>query len=380
MTNKRKLIQKILSYVLVATLASGITWFLADTVPNSKLERLSHVIDRRFIGQADETAIQDAAAEAMIGALGDRWSYYISAENYAKHLDRQNNEYVGIGVTVMKRSDGLGFDIMAVTAGGPAEEAGILPGDIFTHADGMALGELSTAQMQALVMGKKNTTVVITLLRAEETLDVTVTRKVIHTKVAESMLLSEDVGYIAINNFHDGAAKDTIAEIESLMQQGAGKLIFVVRDNPGGYVHEMVKLLDYLLPEGVLFRSVSSAGKEDVETSDADCLQLPMAVLINGNTYSAAEFFAAALTEYEWAVTVGEPTTGKGYYQNTIELGDGSAVQLSTGAYTTPNGVNLTEAGGLVPQVQVDPAEGIVAVEADPQVLAAVQSVNQETM
>lgn len=380
MTNKRKLIQKILSYVLVATLASGATWFLADTVPNSKLERLADVIDRRFVGQADETAIQDAAADAMIRALGDRWSYYISAENYAKHKENQKNEYVGIGVTVMKRADGQGFDIMAVTAGGPAEEAGVLPGDIFTHADGVALGELTTNEMQALVMGKKNTAVVITLLRGEETMDVTVTRKVIHTKVAESMLLSEEVGYIAINNFHENAAKDTIREMESLLEQGATKLIFDVRNNPGGYVHEMVDILDYLLPEGVLFRSVSAAGKEEVETSDEDCLELPVAVLINGNTYSAAEFFAAALEEYQWAVTVGEPTTGKGYYQNTIELGDGSAVQLSTGAYTTPNGVNLTEVGGLVPQVQVDPAEGFVTVEDDPQILAAIQALSKETM
>ena len=364
----------------MATLASGATWFLADTVPNSKLERLADVIDRRFVGQADETAIQDAAADAMIRALGDRWSYYISAENYAKHKENQKNEYVGIGVTVMKRADGQGFDIMAVTAGGPAEEAGVLPGDIFTHADGVALGELTTNEMQALVMGKKNTTVVITLLRGEETMDVTVTRKVIHTKVAESMLLSENVGYIAINNFHQDAAKDTIREMESLLEQGATKLIFDVRDNPGGYVHEMVEILDYLLPEGVLFRSVSAAGKEEVETSDEDCLELPVAVLINGNTYSAAEFFAAALEEYEWAVTVGEPTTGKGYYQNTIELGDGSAVQLSTGAYTTPNGVNLTEVGGLVPQVQVEPAEGYVTVEDDPQILAAIQALNEESM
>lgn len=370
----KKRIQKILSYVLVAALASGITWFLADIIPNSKLERLADVIDRRFVGQSDETAMQDAAAQAMIASLGDRWSYYISAEDYASHLDRQNNEYVGIGVTVMKRSDGLGFDIVAVSSGGPAEEAGILPGDIFTHADGISLGELSTSQTQEIIMGKKNTAVVITLLRGEETLEIPVTRKVIHSKVAESMLLSENVGYIVIDNFHDGAAEDTIGEIERLMEQGAAKLVFDVRDNPGGYVDEMVKLLDYLLPEGVLFRSVSSAGKEEVETSDADCLELPMAVLINGNTYSAAEFFAAALTEYEWAITVGEPTVGKGYYQNTIELGDGSAVQLSTGAYTTPNGVNLTEVGGLVPQVQADPAEETVTVEADPQVMAAIQA------
>ena len=162
-----------------------------------------------------------------------------------------------------------------------------------------------------------------------------------------------------------------------LLEQGAEKLIFDVRGNFGGYVHEMVYALDYLLPEGPLFRSVNYKGVEDVEKSDADCLDLPMAVLINGNTYSAAEFFAAALSEYDWAVTVGEPTCGKGYYQTTIQLGDGSAVQLSVGAYTTPNGVNLTEAGGLKPDVPVAPAQTFVTVEEDPQIQAAIEALSE---
>ena len=371
------LLKKPLSYILVAALASAATWFAADRIPNSKLETLADVIGRKFIGSADETAIQDAAAEAMISALGDRWSYYISAEDYADHLDRQNNEYVGIGVTVQKRQNGTGYDIVSVESEGPAAEAGIQVGDIITHADGTAVAELTVTEVRGLIMGEKNTKVVLTLLRDEETLEVSVTRKVIHSKAAEGQMLTDDIGYIAIDNFHDGAGQETIAEIEKLTEQGARKLIFDVRDNPGGYVHEMVELLDHLLPEGPLFRSVSYSGKEEVEESDADCLELPMAVLINGNTYSAAEFFAAALSEYDWAVTVGEPTCGKGYYQTTIPLGDGSAVQLSIGEYTTPNGVNLTEAGGLTPDVQVTPADGTVTLEQDPQIQAAIEALTE---
>ena len=226
-------------------------------------------------------------------------------------------------------------------------------------------------------MGEKNTKVVLTVLREAQTLDITVTRKVIHSKVAQGQMLTDTIGYVSIDNFHDAAAKETIVVIEELLGQGAEKLIFDVRDNPGGYVHEMVKLLDYLLPEGPLFRSVSYSGKEDLEESDAECLDLPMAVLINGNTYSAAEFFAAALSEYDWAVTVGAPTTGKGYYQTTIQLGDGSAVQLSTGAYTTPNGVNLTEVGGLTPDVAEAAAETYVTVEEDPQIQAAILALEE---
>ena len=372
--NRIAFLKKTLSYVLVAALASGATWFAAECLPNSKLERLSSAITQQFIGQADKTAMEDAAAEAMIASLGDRWSYYISAEEYAAHLDRQSNEYVGIGVTIQAQPEKNGYVIVAVAAGGPAEEAGILPGDILTHADGAPLGDLSVTEAKGLIMGEKNTSVELTLLRGDQTLVLSVTRRTIHTKVAEGQMLTDTLGYVAIRNFHGDAGKESIAAIESLREQGSEKLIFEVRDNPGGYVHEMVELLDYLLPEGPLFRSVDYNGKEDVDESDGNCLDLPMAVLINGNTYSAAEFFAAALLEYDWAITVGEPTCGKGYYQTTIRLGDGSAVQLSTGAYTTPKGVNLTEAGGLKPDVEVQPAEGITTWQEDPQLLAAVEA------
>ena len=202
-------------------------------------------------------------------------------------------------------------------------------------------------------------------------------RKVIHSKVADGRMLTEDIGYVVITNFHTGAGKETILQVEKLLEEGAQKIIFDVRNNPGGYVHEMVEALDYLLPEGPLFRSVNYDGKEDVEESDGDCLEIPMVVLINGNTYSAAEFFAAALVEYDWAVSVGEPTTGKGYYQTTVQLGDGSAVQLSTGAYTTPNGVNLTEVGGLQPQVPAMPADIVSNLTEDPQIIAAMQALEE---
>lgn len=377
MKRLRAFLKRYLPYVLVAALASAATWFAADLLPTSKLDRLAAAIDKKFIGDSDSTAMQDAAAEAMIASLGDRWSYYISAQEYADHLDRQSNSYVGIGVTIQGRQDKRGFDIVAVTSGGPAEEAGIRAGDILTHADGTFLGELTTAEVRGLVMGEKNTKVTLTLLRDEEAMELVVTRKVVHSKAADGQMLTEKIGYVVISNFHGGAGAETIAQVEKLLDEGAEKIIFDVRNNPGGYVHEMVEALDYLLPEGPLFCSVNYNGKEDVESSDAECLKIPMAVLINGNTYSAAEFFAAALVEYDWAVSVGEPTTGKGYYQTTIELGDGSAVQLSTGAYTTPKGVNLTEAGGLQPQVAVMPGQTAESLQEDPQIAAAMEKLGQ---
>ena len=149
---------------------------------------------------------------------------------------------------------------------------------------------------------------------------------------------------------------------------------------------ELTKLLDYLLPEGVIFRSVDYTGKEDIQHSDADCLQMPMAVLVNGESYSAAEFFAAALEEYDWAVTAGTQTCGKGYFQTTYRLSDGSAVGLSVGKYYTPEGISLAETGGLTPQIITEVDERTEALiyaktiqpENDPQLQAAIEALQKE--
>jgi len=186
---------------------------------------------------------------------------------------------------------------------------------------------------------------------------------------------------VTIENFDERCAEESIDAIERLRKNGAEKLIFDVRHNPGGYAAELVELLDYLLPEGELFRTVRYDGKEHVDRSDANCLEVPMAVLVNASSYSAAEFFAAALREYDAAVVVGEQTVGKGYFQITHKLSDGSAVALSVGKYYTPKGVSLAEEG-ITPDVVVPVEEdiaaeiyyGTLAPEADPQIRAAVNA------
>lgn len=372
--NVKKILLRLLSYILVAALASGVTWFLADLQPSSKLEQMSELIGERFIGKSDATQREDAAAAAMVSSLGDRWSSYIPADQYRAHVDNQNNSFVGIGVTILKRADGRGFDIREVVEEGPAAKAGIRVGDIITHVDGQDITSQDVSGLRQLILGEKNTQVGITVLRGEESLEFTVTRDTIHQKAAEGQLLEGNVGLVTIANFHTGAGKEIIAQVEALTEQGAQCLIFDVRNNPGGFVDELVEALDYLLPEGPLFRRVDYKGKEVLDESDAACLELPMAVIVNGSSYSAAEFFAAALSDYDWAVTVGEPTVGKGYFQYTIKLMDGSALYLSVGKYYTPNGVSLAEEGGLTPDISAEPAEGIVTPEEDPQIQAAVQA------
>ena len=377
---KKKLLT-IGSYVLVAMLATVITLALVGENPPSKLDRLEALIENRFIGEADSQALEDAAAAAMVKATGDRWSYYISAKDYDAHREQEENAYVGVGITIQPQEDESGFLIIMVADGGPAKEAGIEVNDLLTGVEDQDIRGMTTDEVGALVKGEEGTKVSLTVMRKGEHMTLSVERRRIEQPVAEGEMLEDGIGLVKINNFDARCAEETVSAIEKLRTEGAKKLILDVRNNPGGFADELVKLLDYLLPEGDLFRSVSFDGKEQVDTSDENFLDMPMAVLVNGDSYSAAEFFAAALQEYEAAVVVGEPTVGKGYYQQTIPLGDGSAVALSTGKYFTPKGNSLADKG-VIPTVRVDVDEetaaaiyyGTLSAGEDPQLQAAIKA------
>jgi len=343
------------SYVLVAALATVATLTMVHLevgLKPTKLEQLESLIEERFIGEADLTDLEDAAADAMVKATGDRWSYYISAEEYQAHREQSENAYVGVGITIQATEDRSGYRILEVSAGGPAEEAGIRIQDLLIAVEDTDIRDMEITEVRNLVKGEENTYVTLTVLRGDECISMSVQRRKVETPVATYEMLEDRIGLITIANFDDRCAEESIAAIEALLAEGAEKLVFDVRYNPGGYAHELVELLDYLLPEGDLFRTVRYDGKENVDTSDAACLEIPMAVLVNEGSYSAAEFFAAALREYEAAVVVGEKTVGKGYFQTTYLLSDGSAVSLSIGKYFTPQGISLAE-NGVTPDVVV---------------------------
>ena len=375
---------RFLSYVVVAMLATAITLQMTVKTGTGKLDRLENLIQERYIGEADGEAMEDAAAAAMVKATGDRWSYYIPASQYEAHKEQSENAYVGIGITIQQAEDGSGFLIVMVNQNGPAQEAGIQVNDLLIAVEDQDVREMTADQVRELIRGEAGTKVSLTVMRQGEHQTLGVERRRIESAVATGQMLADGIGLVKISNFDERCASESIAVIQKLQQEGAKKIIFDVRNNPGGYAEELVKLLDYLLPEGDLFRRVSYDGTEKVDTSDADCLDMPMAVLINGSSYSAAEFFAAALQEYQAATIVGEPTVGKGVYQTTISLGDGSAVALSTGKYFTPKGNSLTDVG-VIPDVRVDVDEetaekiyyGALGYADDLQIQAAIQVLNR---
>ena len=320
-----------------------------------KMGEIEKYLSEYFIDEYDPEVLSEAAADgaaaAMVEATGDQWSYYISAADMKDYEEFSHNEYVGVGIMI--QSCEAGMEILSVTEGGPAEEAGLLVGDIVTHVEGQSATELGVDGSKELISGEEETAVHLTVLRGEETIDVDVTRRRVVSAVAESKMLEGNIGLVTINNFENHCAEQTIQCMKDVLNGGAKALIFDVRFNPGGLKEEMVKVLDAILPEGPLFRGVYYNGEEEVVKSDSAGLMIPMAVLVNKDSYSAAEFFAAAMQEFDAAVIVGEQTGGKGNFQWTLPLSDGSAVTISTGKYFTPQGKSLTDVG-VTPDMVVE--------------------------
>ena len=323
-----------------------------QTPVEAKTAEIGAYLDRFFIDDYDEEKLADAAASAMVEATGDRWSYYLTAEEKSSYDEQMRNAYVGIGVTITAQKELGGMRIEAVTADGPAEEAGLLTGDIITEVEGEKTLDLGMTGTRTKVRGEEGTFVTLTILRGEESFPVSVERRSIQTPVATYEMLDGQIGYIKIANFDTRCAEETNAAMDELIAQDAKALIFDVRNNGGGYKNELVKVLDKILPEGILFQSEDYQGSKQIDRSDADCIDLPMAVLVNQDSYSAAEFFAAAIQEYDWGTVVGTKTVGKGNFQTAFTLSDGSMLNLSIGKYYTPQGRSLTDTG-ITPDVEI---------------------------
>ena len=358
--NKIKLTHLIIACLAVAIVTAILTYVAAIGGFGSKqylddarrYVEIEKIIDDNYIGDADYNELYNAAAAAMVKSIGDKWSYFMNAEEYEAYKLSSSNEYSGIGVSVKVNSSGE-FEVFSVEESSPAANAGIAVGDIITAIDGEDVSDKTIEDVSLLIRSKVNKDFPMTLESGGDTKTVTVACEIIYKNPVSSRLLDGNIGYIKISNFEAGSSENTKKAIEQLLQTVATSFIFDVRNNPGGLLTELVDLLDYILPEGDLFISVDKSGKETVQTSDKVSLKNKMIVLVNGNSYSAAEFFAAALQEYNWATVVGEQTTGKARSQITLELSDGSAVHISTHKYLTPNRVDLAEAGGVTPDIAV---------------------------
>lgn len=358
MKKQIKLSTVLMLMLLTVVSTFNITFFVAGELYNnklgnltqaedrySKLKELAEIVETYFVGEIDEEAAIEGALAGYIQGLGDRWSGYYTVDETLAQKEEEATSYVGVGLTYSGASDNP-YTIISVTNGGPAATAGIRPGDVIVAVDGRLVSELGENEsLNSVVGGEAGTEVEITVTRGLETLTFTMRRVEVMKESVYTEILEHDIGYVYIDAFDKNAGSEFKTKVEALVEDGAKALVFDVRFNPGGYLTVMREMLDLLLPSGTVISTVDKSGKTTEYSSDANCLELPMAVIVNQHSYSAAEFFAAALQEYRKAEVVGVATTGKGYSQQRIMLSDGSSVNLSTARYYTPLGKNLAGVG-----------------------------------
>ncbi|MBP1758720.1 MAG: peptidase, partial [Firmicutes bacterium] len=362
------------------TLTVGTFWIRLGANGLSVLQAMS-VIRGHFVGDYEWNQVTDMVLDRMVESLGDRWSYYLSQEDYDHVMATRNNSYTGIGVTI-SRTQLDAIHIISVEKGSPAEDAGLQEGDAVTAVDGNPVNENNWNDAVEKIRGEPGTNVELTIMNAQgEERNVLVMRQEIYSNPVEYEMLEGNVGLLRLRNFYSGSSEAFTIGVQALLDAGAKEIVFDVRDNPGGYVKEMTAILDYLLPEGVIFISRDLEGGEQEYTSDASAVDVPFAVLVNGESYSAAEFFAAELQESAGAVIVGEPTSGKGYAQQLFPLKNGSAVGISTSRYFTGSGNSLIGVG-IAPDVPLELnleeylllLQGNLSPASDPQIQAAISA------
>ncbi|MBS5151367.1 MAG: S41 family peptidase [Butyricicoccus pullicaecorum] len=326
----------------------------ANNVIYKKMGEIRELVDELYVGEYDfQTAVDMASAGFVLG-IGDRWSGYLSAEEYKDYQMSLQGQAEGIGVYTLYDPNTSSLHLIEVYPDSGAERAGLKRGDEILGAAGKTFEKDGYQAVLDCIAGDAGTAVELLVRHADtgKTETVSAVRGEVEATMVTGKMLPDQTGYIYIYNFHMHAEEQFERVLSDLLEQGAERLIFDVRENPGGAVDVLAKMLDPLLPEGTIMTLRSKSGEEKIYSSDAQALELPMAVIINENSYSAAEFFAAALQEYGKAVIVGEQTVGKGYSQRTYALSDGSALRLSDNAYYTPKGKSLIGVG-VVPDISV---------------------------
>ncbi len=306
--------------------------------------QLKNLIEERFIDPVDRDTMTDSASAAIVSGLGDKWSYYMTPDEYKSYQLYSSNDYSDIGMSMIKYSGG-GFQIVSVTPGTPAGNSGLTAGMIITAIENESVIDADIDDVRVLIRSHLNTAFTISVGKDNYTVDCSRTYVTPVTYRLEKTM----AGYVQIKNFEAGSGTDAVNAIETLLSQKAVALCIDVRGNEGGLAGEVAILLDYLLPSGELFSQLDKEGHKTVTRSDAMSLQLPMVVLIDSNSYGESELFAAVLQENGWATIMGEATSGMTRTQETFELEDGSAVRLSTKSYITARGTDLALTGGVIP-------------------------------
>lgn len=351
-----------------------------------KLEQIQDIIDKKYLFEEKiDTSEEEAGIyQGFLSGLNDPYAVYYTPDELTSFLDETNGSYCGIGALVSQNVQTGVSTIVRVFEGSPAEEAGILPGDALYKVDGIeVIGMDLSLLVNNYVKGEEGSQLTITVYRENsgEYKDITLTRRPIDVQTVSGKMLDEEIGYISVAEFDRVTAEQFKSKIEELQGEGMKRLIIDLRNNPGGEVTTVVSMADYILKDGGRILTVANkkGTEETYDAEDGHSLEIPMVVLVNGNSASASEVFTGAMKDYGVATIVGTKTFGKGIVQTLMPLSDGSAIKLTTDHYYTPNG-NDIHGKGIEPDLEVEldeeaAQEVVIPEEKDNQLQKAVEVV-----
>uniref|UniRef100_UPI0040274B34 S41 family peptidase n=1 Tax=Agathobacter sp. TaxID=2021311 RepID=UPI0040274B34 len=349
-----------------------------------KIDELMSYIDLYYNDDYDEEDIRNAIYAGTLEGLGDPYSVYYTADEYKDMQINTSGNYYGIGAALSQDAKTKEVTISKVYEGTPAEEAGLKDGDQIIKVNDT---ESTSKELSALVQeirGEEGTTVHLQVYRASnnKTFEIDVERKNVELPSITSKMLDGGIGYIQISEFQSKTDEQFKSALADLKKQGMKSLIVDVRSNPGGLINAASNILDQILPEGTVVYTEDKYGKREDYTSDSNCLDCPIAVLVNENSASASEIFAGAIKDYNYGTLIGTKTFGKGIVQTVFPLEDGDAVKITTAKYYTPKG-NYIHGVGIEPDIELTykysgPEDEAYDMKYDNQVQKAIEVLNGE--
>ncbi len=322
---------------------------------NTKLNTIKKIINEDFLGEVDETKLTEAAIKGYVEGLDDEYTEYFTKEEMEEFKTETEGNYVGIGIYMLKNTKDNNIIVLSAIKGSPAEEAGLKTGDIIKKVNDKEYTAEEFEKIASDIKGKAGSKVKLEIQRGEETLTFEIERKKIELYPIESEVLENDIGYINISSFCEDCSSKFKENYDKLKRKNIKSLVIDLRNNGGGIVDEALEILDFILDkDSIMLITANKKGEEKIEKAKKKpTIEVPIVVLVNENTASSSEIFAAALKENNKAKIIGTKTYGKGVIQESITLSDGSGIKITTEEYYTPNRNKINKIG-ITPDIEVD--------------------------
>ena len=350
----------------------------------SKLSELTSYINAYYMDDYDVSDVQESLLAGYVSGLGDKYTVYYTPEEYEDLQISTTGTYYGIGAGLQQKVDTMQVTVSKVYSGTPSEEVGLKENDIILYVDDIDATSMELTLLVQKIRGEEGTTVHLQVYRPStgETLDFDVPRRNVSLPSVEGQMLDNNIGYIMISEWQKGTADQFKTIVEELAGEGMESMIIDVRSNPGGLLNSVVDVLDYILPKGTVVYTEDKYGNRQNYTSDKECLNYPMAVLINGNSASASEIFAGAIRDYNYGTLIGTTTYGKGIVQSIFNLSGGDALKVTTAKYFTPNG-SYIHGVGIDPDIELEyeysgPTDEAYQMQYDNQLQKAIELLSGE--